>query len=188
VVTWRVIVAGLLSLSLVGCGSNSPSRPDKPSPSEDDRKSATVIDYVDSDAFDGLLEAAINRQDSIIVVQTASTKPDWQGRLNAWIAAWNAGGKVQKDEGLWLKNVRIMSEATAPNASKVVVVELPPDTAAEARKLVQGEIDRIERLAREGVDWWKDERTKAKRVESLRPYLFIFEKDANKQYQVIFYK
>ena len=70
----------------------------------------------------------------------------------------------------------------------MVVVELPPDTAQEMRKLIEGEMDRRERLARETVEWWRNERKKAKRVELLKPYLFNFEKDAKSKYQIVFYR
>jgi hypothetical protein len=181
------IIAASLAL-LLGCGrDNSPRRP-KPAPEGEARKNATVIEYLDTDAFDHLLEAALNRQDPIVVVQTAHSKPDWEGRLNAWIAAWNEGGKVEKEDNLFLKSVSILAKSATPNASKVVVIELPPDTAKETRKLVQGEIDRIERVAREAVEWWRDEQKRAKRIALLKPYLFIFEKDVGQKYQIIFYK
>ena len=183
-----VAVVALPVFLTAGCDDPTLPRPDKPAPAHEARKRATVVEYIDSEAFDGLLEAAINRQDSIIVVQTASTKPDWQGRLNAWIAAWNEGGRVQKNEGLLLSAVQIAKVSFAANASTVSVIELPPDTAKETRKLIQGEIDRIERLARDGVGWWKDEKKKSKRIDLLKPYLFIFEKDAANNYQIIFFK
>ena len=49
---------------------------------------------MDADGFDSLLESALVNQDPAIIIQTHATKPDWGDRLNAWIAAWNMGGKV----------------------------------------------------------------------------------------------
>ena len=100
-------LVALVSLTAAGCGASP--RPNTPPPSSESRKDATVIEYVDAEAFDLLLEAALNRQDAVIVVQTESTRPDWEGRLNAWIAAWNEGGKVQKGDGLFLKKVDVQS-------------------------------------------------------------------------------
>lgn len=52
----------------------------------------TRLDYVDTDGFDAVLENALVNQDPVIVVRTRRSRPDWDGRLNAWIAAWNRGG------------------------------------------------------------------------------------------------
>src|SRR5262245_57978427 len=53
----------------------------------------TAVDYVDSDAFDGVFESALVNQDAIILVRSGRENADWGPRLNAWIAAWNAGGR-----------------------------------------------------------------------------------------------
>src|SRR5262249_6283100 len=50
------------------------------------------VDYIDSEAFDNQFEAHLIAKEPAIVIRTENTKPDWQGRLNAWVAAWNRGG------------------------------------------------------------------------------------------------
>src|SRR5262245_27669454 len=96
----RRIIRGGLVLALVAvwsCSTSKSTRRYKEPPPPDIRP--TVIQYVDSDAFDRILETALVTQDPVIVIQTGSSKPDWSGRLNAWIAAWNMGGKVVDDPG-----------------------------------------------------------------------------------------
>jgi hypothetical protein len=184
-----VFLVLLLSLLLVGYGGrgSTQSHPNATPLTKEERKNATVIEYEDSDAFDGLLEAAITRPDQVILVQTKNSSPDWQGRLNAWIAAWNEGGKVKKGDNLFYKTVRILQRKKEPNTSEVSV-KVPDNTATEIRSFVEGQMDRIERLGRETVDWWKDNRKKTHRVELLKPYQFIFEKGSDGYYQIIFYK
>src|SRR5262245_43537143 len=87
--------ASLLALALVAvlsCRTAAPPRPYREVPPPD--LAATTLDYADSDAFDALLETSLVNQDPVIIVRTGHEKPDWGGRLNAWIAAWNQGGKV----------------------------------------------------------------------------------------------
>jgi hypothetical protein len=159
-----------------GCGKTE--RPYVPPPPREALQTATAIPYTDSEAFDVLLEAALNRGDPVIVIQTSSPQPDWSGRLNAWIAAWNAGGPV-----------RAASERTkGPGSGEKAFVApgaLPPDTAAETRKFLEGQIDRMERLARESVSWWRDEQRRKARVSMLHPYVLRIERGQQDQLQVV---
>ena len=76
----------------VACRTHNETRPyvDPPPPGVE----PTRIDYVENDSFDELFEAALTNQDPAILIQTTTAKPEWGGRLNAWIAAWNQGGPV----------------------------------------------------------------------------------------------
>jgi hypothetical protein len=168
----RSVVWSLMTVCpffLMGCVGPGPrpwrSPPPPPLPS--------AIPYVDSEAFDGVLAAALVRQDPVIVVQTASATPNWQGRLNGWIAAWNKGGRVES------------KHAVAGTRS---LVELPPDSAAVTQEMVDRELDRIEKLARESVAWWIDEQKRRERVAMLQPYLLQMDSDEKGNLRVIFYR
>ena len=100
----------------------------------------TKIDYVDSDAFDALLESALTNQDPLIIIHTESKQPNWGPRLNAWIAAWNMGGKVAASA----PKRRVRSQA--PFVPQVVV---DGDSVREFRLLIDGLMNRVEDVARD---------------------------------------
>ena len=89
----RMLVLGPLLIGLIGCTTSQATRPYREPPPANVQ--ATRVDYVDSEAFDALFESALLNQDPVIIVHTDTSKPNWSARLNAWIAAWNMGGKVQ---------------------------------------------------------------------------------------------
>lgn len=144
----------------------------------------TRIEYVDSDAFDAVMESSLVNRDPIIVIQTRNDKPDWEDRLNAWIAAWNRGSRSTN-----AAKVRFQSPL-GPN------VKVDGETIREFRLLVNGLMDRIEDNARRGSNWWMEERTRNRRVNLLKPYslrfhmndegliqLILFHGDYAQQYQ-----
>jgi hypothetical protein len=133
----------------------------------------TRIDYADTDAFDGVLESALVNQDPAIVIQTANTKPDWGGRLNAWIAAWNRGGRV--DTGATFR-------MQAPFLPRV-----DGDTIREFRLLVEGLMNRIDEGVKERSAWWAQEKVRDRRVELLRPYNLRFHLGEDGFIQVILF-
>jgi hypothetical protein len=190
----RLFAVLLGTVTIAGCGGGSEStatRQPKPDPPKPTLKAATVIGYKDTEAFDQLFEAALTRQDNIILIETPNAEPDWTGRLNGWIAAWNEGGKVQTKDRLKLEGLayaRLESASENPNASRVTISPLPADTAEQARKLIEGIMDRSERLAREFVAWYKDETRRKRRIELLRPYLFNPTKGDSGKYQMLFYR
>lgn len=139
---------------------------------------ATRIEYVDSDGFDALLETSLSNNDPVIIVQTRSTKPDWEGRLNAWIGAWNMGGKVE--QATEKRKVRLQ----APLLPSVTVDK---DSIREFGGLVENFMDRVDRLARESAAWWAEERVLRRRVELLKPYNLRFHQDEDHFIQIIFY-
>ncbi len=158
-----------LALAAVLSCRHEPPRPYREAPPSE--LAATTLDYADTDAFDALLESALVNQDPVILVRTAHARPDWQGRLNAWIAAWNQGGRV---EG---RTVR----GQAP--------PLPVDgeSIREFRLLVTVLLDRVEVLAHAGAGWWSESRVRARRVELLRPYSLRFHVGGDGTIQLIFF-
>jgi hypothetical protein len=147
----------------------------------------TQIDYVDEDGFDALFETALINQDPVIVVRTGRTQPDWSGRLNAWIAAWNrgAGSSSRKPARRSEANNRprpiIRAQAPLPK------VALDGDSIRELRLLVGTLLDRIEDLAHTGASWWTEERARSRRVTLLKPYNLRFHMDDEGQIQLVFF-
>src|SRR4051794_20820219 len=85
---WAALVPLLV---LFGCQLLGPSR--EPLPKDGMPDLAPVfVEYIDSDAFDNQFEAHLVAREPAIVIRTENSRPDWQGRLNAWVAAWNRGG------------------------------------------------------------------------------------------------
>ena len=150
----------LLGATAAGCTTGKDTRPylEPPPPGI----TSTFIDYVETDAFDTLLESALTTQDPVIVIRTGRSQPDWGGRLNAWVAAWNLGGKVEPGP------TRARMQAPVPP----VVVN--GETIREFRLLVNDLMGRVEELARQGSAWWAEERVKVRRVALLRPYNLRF--------------
>jgi hypothetical protein len=114
----------------------------------------------------------------VFVVQTGYEKPEWSGRLNAWIAAWKAGRKVVPAPDK--RSVRMQSPFFP-------IVAVDGDSIREFRLLVDGLMNCVEHLARERSAWWAEERVKLQRVELLRPYKQRFHLDSDHQIQLIFF-
>jgi hypothetical protein len=181
----RTLLATLLPLTLAaalaapGCRNSPESREESPEQAAAARPPAvrpTVLDYVDSEAFDALFESALVNQDPAILVRTGLPRPDWGGRLNAWIAAWNAGGRAQG------RTVR--GQAPLPG---VPGVGLNGETVREFRLLVNGLMDRVEELARTTSAWWSEERVRARRVALLRPYNLRFHRGEDGNILLVFF-
>jgi hypothetical protein len=136
----------------------------------------TVLDYVDSEAFDALFESALVNRDPAVLVRTGFAKPDWGGRLNAWIAAWNAGGSGQG------RTVR--GQAPFPG---VPGVALNGETVREFRLLVNGLMDRVEELAKTTSSWWSEERVRSRRVALLRLYNLRFHRGEDGNILLVFF-
>ena len=165
-----VPAAALLALAawLAGCRSLDWARSGKPALPD---LTPTVIDYVDSDAFDGLFESALVNKDAVIVVHSGRENADWGPRLNAWIAAWNRGGRGRG------KTVR----GQAPS------VTIDGESIREFRLLVEGLIGRIEEAAEGGSAWYRDQRERSRRVGLLKPYSLRFHKGEDETIQLIFF-
>jgi hypothetical protein len=178
----RKVLPTLLPLALAaalaapGCRNSPDSRKEPDSQAETARPPAvrpTVLDYADSEAFDALFESALVNQDPAILVRTGFARPDWGGRLNAWIAAWNAGGKGQG------RTVR--GQAPLPGMG------LNGETVREFRLLVNGLMDRVEELAKTTSAWWSEERVRSRRVALLRPYNLRFHRGEDGNILLIFF-
>ena len=133
----------------------------------------TVLDYVDADGFDAVLENALVNQDPVIAVRTGRDRPDWGGRLNAWIAAWNRGGSNRPRA--------VRGQAGLANAA------LDKDTLRELRLLINGLLDRVEEVAQTGSTWWADNRERARRIALLKPYSLRFHMDDEGLIQLVFF-
>ena len=169
-----VVYAAALGLATaVACRLRDDTRPQVEPPPPGIRP--TRIDYVDTGAFDGLFESALTNQDPAILIQTAERKPDWGGRLNAWIAAWNKGGRVQA--------------GPAPGSARgqIPSVTVDGDSLRELRMLVDDFIDRVDTRAKERSAWWAEEKVRARRVDLLRPYNLRFHADDAGTIQIIFF-
>lgn len=148
----------------------------------------TRMDYVDTDAFDVLLETALVNQDPVILIRTGHAQPDWSGRLNAWIAAWNRSERAHR------KRPGLRAEGEPENEPKIRgqipdLSHLPFDAQSirELRLLVSGLLDRIEDRAQAGASWWQEERARSRRVSLLRPYNLRFHQDDAKNIQLILF-
>jgi hypothetical protein len=86
--------ARLLLIPLLTLGCNMPTRPYREPPPPGFKP--TEIDYTDTDAFDAYFETALTQEDPVVVFRTGRSKPDWDDRLNAWLAAWNQGGRARQ--------------------------------------------------------------------------------------------
>jgi hypothetical protein len=122
----------------------------------------TRLEYADTDGFDALFETALVNEEPAILIQTSHAKPDWGDRLNAWVAAWNLGGRPAAGE-----TVRMQ----APFVPKVVV---DGDSIREFRLLVESLMTRLDDRADRGLAWLAEERTRARRVKLLKPYNLRF--------------
>ncbi len=150
-----VLALALLVAAAGGCQGPKPRTAVEPPPPG---VHTTDFEYTDTDAFDTLFESALVHQDPVIVVHTGRPKPDWDGRLNAWIAAWNRGGPVES------------APRTARGQIPIPGVKVDEGTLREFRLLVNGLMDRVDVLARDGTAWWAEERTRSRRIALLKPY------------------
>jgi hypothetical protein len=157
----------------IGCIGRNAVRPYRDLPPADIKP--TRIDYVDGDAFDALFETALTNQDPVIVIQTANQKPQWDGRLNSWIAAWNMGGKVDPDQ----RKTRFQIGIPA--------VEVDAASIREFRLLVDDLMGRVEQLAKDTSGWWAEEQVRKSRIALLKPYSLRFHQDEDKNIQLIFF-
>jgi hypothetical protein len=93
-------------------------------------------------------------------------------RLNAWIAAWNRGGRARG--------------RTARGQSPLPGV-INGDTIREFRLLVNGLLDRVEEAAEAGSGWYAEERQRSRRIALLRPYNLRFHLDDDGLIQLVFF-
>jgi hypothetical protein len=161
-------------LASAGCKSTTRTRPYREPPPAGIKP--TTIEYTDSDGFDALLEAALTTQDPVILIRTDREKPDWGPRLNAWIAAWSRGGKVEAPKGTARMQAPFFPAAPVDGES-----------IREFRLLVESLLDRVEDIASKGSTWWAEERTRAYRVGLLKPYNLRFHMDEEQHIQLIFF-
>ena len=162
-----LLVLGVLLAASVSCSTARRTRPAQDPPPPGIRP--TVIDYVDRDGFDELLQSALENEDPVILIQTDTEKADWGPRLNAWLAAWNMGGKVER-------KARGQSPVTV-NAG----------TIREFRLLIDDLMGQVEKAARAGSAWFSNERMLRHRVELLRPYNVRFHMNKDRHIQIIFF-
>ncbi len=171
---WGILAVALFCASALSCRSIRTTRPYHEPPPPDIRP--TVLDYVESDAFDALFESTLTNQEPVILIQTGTSRPDWGPHLNAWIAAWNRGGKVVDEPR---RRVR-MQAPLAP-------ITINGETVREFRLLIDDLMKRVEDSARRGSSWWAEERIQRRRIALLRPYSLRFHLDENKKIQLIFF-
>jgi hypothetical protein len=172
---WSVLLLTPALFALLSCRNVPDVRPYREPPPAN--LSRTNLDYADTDAFDALFESALVNQDPVIVIRTGQEKPEWEGRLNAWIAAWNRGGKVETATS----GQQVRGQAPLP---KVVV---DGESIREFRFLVEGFMDRVENLARTGSAWWAEERVRNRHVALLRPYNLHFHLAEDRTILLIFF-
>jgi hypothetical protein len=163
-------MVAIVILAVVGCRATRDSHYDGQSSAP--HMQPTILQYVDADGFDALFEASLINQDPIIIVRTDNEKPDWEGRLNAWIAAWNAGGKVEHRV--------IRGQIPLP-------AQIDAEFLREFRLLVFGVVDRAEELAKTGAAWWHEDRTRSRRVALLRRYNLRFHVREDGRIELIFF-
>ncbi|HZZ76939.1 MAG TPA: hypothetical protein VFE62_00385 [Gemmataceae bacterium] len=163
-----VAAGAVMMFIVVGCRTTHDSQSDRRElpPSME----PTVLDYVDTDAFDVVFESALLNKDPVIIVRTPNEKPDWQGRLNAWIAAWNMGAKIE--------GRRVRGQIPA---------QIDAAFIKEFRELVFGLIERAEDLAKASSTWWHEDRARARRIALLRRYNLRFHMTEDKKIYLIFF-
>jgi hypothetical protein len=162
-----ILIAAAALLS--GCKEQSLRPLQEPPPSE---IRPTDIDYVDADGFDSLFESALANRDPVIVIHTTFEKPEWGARLNAWIAAWNAGGSVT---------------AGRTARGQIPGVTINGESIREFRLLVDDLMNRVESAARTSSTWWAEDRVRSRRVTLLKPYNLRFHMDEEKKIRLIFF-
>lgn len=171
---WLVLLLSLICAASLSCRSGRNTRPYREPPPPD--LQPVVLPSTEEDAFDVLLETALINQEPVILIQTETSRPDWGPRLNAWIAAWNRGGKV-------VDGPSVKARMQAP----LLPATVNGETLREFRLLVDDLMTRVEDLARRGSSWWAEERTQRRRIDLLRSYSLRFHLDENKNIQLIFF-
>lgn len=168
-----VVGAVLLVGALVAFGCTTPTRPYREPPPPGFKP--TEIDYADTDAFDAYFETALTQEDPVVVIRTGRSKPDWDDRLNEWLAAWNQGGRVREPK------------RKARGALPLSPVVVDGDSIREFRLLVNGLMDRVDERARVRSAWYAEEQTRARRIALLVPYNLRFHADEMRTIQLIFF-
>jgi hypothetical protein len=164
------VLTALSLLAGAGCETMRQARKVAPAAAPAEFRS-TEIDYVDSDAFDLVFETALVKRDAAITIRTPNERPDWTGRLNAWIAAWNMG------KGADGRRVR----------GQFPFAGIDGEALREFRLLVNSVVDRADDAAKISVNWFREERTRAYRVELLKPYSLRFHMHADGKIHIIFF-
>jgi hypothetical protein len=157
------------ALAVAGCKTPPPPPNNSAQPAE---LTVTRLDYAETDAFDLLFETNLRIGQPVIVIHTGFDKPEWGSRLNAWIAAWNAGGK----------NAGVRGRGQVPAG---VVVN--GDSIREFRLLIEDLMNRVEGSAQAGTKWWAERSMREHRISLLRPYNLRFHADADGRIQLIFF-
>lgn len=168
-----LVFVALAAVSLAGCRSTRETRrpPVEAPPPPPANLPSTIIDYVDTDGFDVLFEASLVNGDAVISIRTPNEKPDWTGRLNVWIAAWNMGKNADA------RRFR----------GQIPVATIDADTLREFRLLVGAVIDRADDASKAGAMWFKEERIRSRRVELLKPYNLRFHINDDGMIHLIFF-
>jgi hypothetical protein len=164
------LVAMVVSLAGFGCESLRLARRPAMEPRLGEFRS-TYIDYVDTESFDLRFENSLLNRDAVITIRTPNDKPDWTGRLNAWIAAWNMG------KGADLRRSR----------GQFPVPSIDGDTLREFRLLVDSVVNRAEDASKASVQWFRDEKKRSYRMELLKPYNLRFHMNTDGHIHVIFF-
>lgn len=174
---WFALALPLLCLSALSCRHARNVRTyHAPPPSN---IQPTILNYVETDAFDELFETVLTNQDPVILIQTETSRPDWGPRLNAWIAAWNKGGKVVDEPQRRFRMQAPVGALASP--------AINADTVREFRLLIDDLVTRADDLARRGSSWWTEERVQRRRIELLKPYSLRFHLDENQKIQLLFF-
>lgn len=165
---------GLAAILIVGCTTpkSESLKLDAPAPQP---LTPTILDYVDADGFDALFESALVNQDPAVIVRTGHTQPDWDDRLNAWIAAWNMAGRAPDGS-----RVRGQSPLGVP-------VTVNGESIREFRLLIESLWTRIGDTSRLGVDWLAEEKTRSRRMRLLKPYNLRFHKATDGRIELVFF-
>jgi hypothetical protein len=166
----RLFFGMVAIVAVLGCRAARDSQYDEQPPTP--RIQPMILQYVDTDGFDALFEASLVSQDPVIIVRTDNEKPDWEHRLNAWIAAWNMGGKAEHRV--------IRGQVPLP-------AQIDAEFLREFRLLVFGGVDRAEELAKAGSAWWHEDRTRSRRVALLRRYNLRFHVREDRRIDLIFF-
>ncbi len=157
-------------LALAGCQMFQSGKKGLPDEAMPDLTPA-LVDYTDTDGFDAVFESHLVANAPAVVVRTEHTRPDWEGRLNAWIAAWNQGGKG-----------RPRAVRGQPGLSR-----LDADGLRELRLLIDSLFARVETAAVAGSAWYANERERSRRVALLRSYSLRFHRDGDGPIQLVFF-
>lgn len=163
--------AGLAVLvSLAGCQMY---RSGKAAPLADTMPDLTpaYVDYTDTEGFDAVFESHLVAQDPAIIIRTEFSRPEWGSRLNAWIAAWNQGGRARP------RTIR----------GQVGLSRLDGESLRELRLLIDSLLGRVEAAAVTGSAWYANERERARRVALLKPYSLRFHRDGEGPIQLVFF-